>query len=109
VGGFLEDDAVATVGCDDVFYARLLRHYLNGVRIPQSTVRFRHREGNSFDRQWERKFSRPPEDAETTLSGPLLAAEPTAIAAFERRVFEVEQRVRRLRSHRTPGPRWVRR
>ena len=98
VGGFLDDAATATVGCDDVFYSRLLHRHLRGARLPSATVHFHQRDGNAFDRQWEHKFSRAPEDAQPTLTGARLAAEPAARAAFEQRARDVEQRVRRLRS-----------
>lgn len=102
VGGFLEDPAVATVGCSDVFYSRLLHHLARGAIDDRATVRYRHHPGNAFDRQWERKFSRAPEDAESTLSGARLEAEPAAAAAFRRRVLEVERRVGRLGALRRP-------
>lgn len=96
IGGFIDDEAVAIVGCDDVYYRRLLASFLRGRRIPEATVRFRDRPGNSFSRQWVRKFSRSPAEAEATLVGPRLAALPAAEAAFAARVQEVEARVRRL-------------
>jgi glycosyltransferase involved in cell wall biosynthesis len=101
VGGFLESPAVAVVGCDDVFYNRLLRRHCRGVRVPERTVRFRSRPGNSFDRQWEAKFRRPPATAVVTLTGARLAASADAVVAFEERAREVEARVARLRGWRS--------
>jgi glycosyltransferase involved in cell wall biosynthesis len=97
VGGFIEDPAVAVHGNEDVFYSRLLRYHLHGLRRPEATVWYHEHPGNAFARQWERKFSRPPEDAEPTLTGARLEAAPAAQLAFQRRVLEVERRARRLR------------
>jgi glycosyltransferase involved in cell wall biosynthesis len=97
VGGFLDHPAVATYGCDDVLYNRLLTAFFPGVRSERATVRFRRRPGGSFDRQYERKFTRPPQLAEVTLSPEQQAVAPVVAKLFEERRQEVARRVRGFR------------
>ena len=68
LGGFHEEPEVEIYGCDDVLYNRLLRRFLRGVDVPAATVKFNRWPGNSFDRQYQRKFSRPADQAEVTLT-----------------------------------------
>jgi glycosyltransferase involved in cell wall biosynthesis len=97
VGGFIDDPATAAVGCDDVLYRRLLGAVGRTVQLDVATVRFRARPGNSFERQFAAKFSRPRAEAADTLSPERARHLPAVEAAFASRWREVSARVRRLR------------
>ncbi|HSL57248.1 MAG TPA: glycosyltransferase family A protein [Acidimicrobiales bacterium] len=95
VGGFVEDPAVAAVGCDDIFYNRLVRRWGTGEDLGASTVRFHRRPGNSFDRQYDRKFSRPFDEACDTLGADRRDAVAGTLAAFDRAAHLAHRRARR--------------
>lgn len=96
VGGFLEDPDVELYGCDDLLYNRLLRACCRGIDVPQATVTFMRRPGNSFDRQYERKFTRPAAQAEVTLSAAQQRVEKQVFELYDRRLAEVQVRIARL-------------
>jgi glycosyltransferase involved in cell wall biosynthesis len=96
VGGFHEEPEIETYGCDDLLYNRVLRAYLRGIDIPRTTVKFLRRPGNSFDRQYERKFARPAALAEVTLSPVQLSVQDDVWALHHQRLRDVKTRMRRL-------------
>ena len=98
IGGFHEEREVEIYGCDDVLYNRLLRTFLLGVDASVFTVKFNRWPGNSFDRQYTRKFSRSADQAEVTLNEAQkdVAARVAEIAG--RRMQLVAGRVARLTS-----------
>lgn len=93
IGGFHEEPQVEAYGCDDVLYNRTLHALFRGVRIPSATVRFNRKPGNSFDRQYEQKLSRPVEDASPTTSAAQRELAGEVIALQERRKAEVRRRL----------------
>lgn len=104
LGGFHDGPEVEEYGCDDVLYNRLLREFLRGVDVTARTVRFLRRPGNSFDRQYERKLSRPAAQAEVTLSPRQRELEAAVFRIHEARRCQVRARLRRLESSlRRPG------
>jgi glycosyltransferase involved in cell wall biosynthesis len=96
VGGFHEEPEVETYGCDDVLYNRTLRACFRGIELPERTVKFLRRPGNSFDRQYERKFSRPTAAAQVTLSPLQQRVAPLVQAIHDRRLGEARTRMRQL-------------
>jgi glycosyltransferase involved in cell wall biosynthesis len=96
IGGFLADRDTAIVGCDDVLYNRLLAEFFRVELIDERTVRFRHHPGNSFDRQYEAKFSRPADQAVPTLTPERAASMRSVQTRFEIRRRAVAERVARL-------------
>ena len=93
IGGFHEEPEVEAYGCDDVLYNRTLHALFHGVRVPRATVHFARRPGNSLDRQYERKFSRPVGDARPTTSAAQRELADEVIALQERRQAEVRGRL----------------
>ena len=93
IGGFHEEPEVEAYGCDDVLYNRTLHALFHGVRIPRATVDFARRPGNSLDRQYERKFSRPVGDARPTASAAQRELADDVIALQQRRQAEVRGRL----------------
>lgn len=100
LGGFHEESEVEEYGCDDVLYNRLLHEFLRGVCLPDRTVRFFRRPGNSFDRQYEKKLTRPASQAEQTLSMRQRELEPAVARIHEARRADVRARLRRIASTR---------
>ncbi len=96
IGGFQEEPEVERYGCDDQLYNRTLRACFHGIDLPQPTVTFVRRPGNSFDRQYERKFSRPATLAEVTLSAEQQGLRPRVLALHDRRLAEVHARLARV-------------
>jgi len=96
IGGFQEDPEVERYGCDDQLYNRTLRECFRGVDMPTPTVTFVRRPGNSFDRQYERKFNRPQATAEITLSPEQLRLQPRILELHDQRLAEVHARLARL-------------
>lgn len=109
IGGFHEAPEVETYGCDDLLYNRTLRTCFRGLDLPQPTVKFRRRPGNSFDRQYERKFTRPEARSEITLSRAQQQVAGRVFELHDRRVDAVRARIGRLasvaRGLRPPRPR----
>lgn len=103
IGGFHEEPEVEAYGCDDVLYNRTLHALFHGVRIPSTTVRFNRRPGNSFDRQYERKFRRPAARAEPTTSTRQRELAREVLALQQRRVEGVRRRFLE-RTDDTAGP-----
>lgn len=58
VGGFIEDESVRRIICEDVLYNMALVENFTGARTPLPTVHHKDRLGNAFDRQYAR-FQRP--------------------------------------------------
>ena len=106
VGGFLEDAAVSTYGCDDVLYNRVLAQFFVGTTVAAATVRFHCRPGNSFDRQYDAKFTLAPRDAAPTLTPERAAVAPEVSRLYRRRVEETRRAVDRalLESARVERP-----
>ncbi|MBP7775754.1 MAG: glycosyltransferase [Acidobacteria bacterium] len=98
VGGFHEEPEVEVFGCDDILYNRSLRACCRGLDTPARTVTFSRRPGNSFDRQFERKFSRPASEAEVTLSPRQLEVRARVWEIHAQRLAEVNGRLRRIAS-----------
>lgn len=96
IGGFQEEPEVEAYGCDDQLYNRTLRACFIGVDVPAATVTFVRRPGNSFDRQYERKFTRPESGAEVTLTPEQLRLQPMVRALHDRRLAEVHARLARI-------------
>jgi len=97
IGGFMDDPATNRVRCEDVLYRRLLSTFTRGGAIDRHTVSFRSQPGNSFERQWERKFSRPISEAEVVMPKEGLRAMPEVERALHRRMTAVSGRIERLR------------
>lgn len=93
IGGFHEEPAVEAYGCDDVLYNRTLHALFHGIRVAHATVDFTRRPGNSLDRQYERKFSRPVGDARPTTSTAQQGLAGEVIALQQRRQAEVRRRL----------------
>lgn len=93
IGGFHEEPEVEAYGCDDVLYNRTLHALFHGVRVPRATVDFARRRGNSLDRQYERKFSRPVVDARPTTTAAQRELADDVNALQERRQAEVRARL----------------
>ncbi len=106
IGGFHEEPAVEDYGCDDVLYNRTLQALFHGVRVPRATVEFTRRPGNSLDRQYERKFSRPVEDARPTTSAAQRELADEVLALQERRQEEVRRRLGESANHASRSTRW---
>lgn len=96
IGGFQEEPEVEAYGCDDQLYNRTLRACFIGVDVPAATVTFVRRPGNSFDRQYEPKFTRPASGAEVTLTPEQLRLQPMVRALHDRRLAEVHARLARI-------------
>ncbi|MEM9756284.1 MAG: glycosyltransferase family 2 protein [Pseudomonadota bacterium] len=92
IGGFVEAREVEVYGCDDVLYNDALRRFFRGVHVPDRTAVFHRRPGNSFDRQYDRKFARPPAAAEVTLRPDQRAVEEAVRELQKRRLREIAQR-----------------
>lgn len=97
MGGFLADRDTAIVGCDDVLYNRLLAEFFRVEEVDEPTIRFRHHPGNSFDRQYEAKFSRPLDAAVSTLTAERATSMKMVESHFATRRGEVAMRMMRLR------------
>lgn len=93
IGGFHEEPEVEAYGCDDVLYNRTLHGLFHGVKVPRATVDFARRPGNSLDRQYERKFSRPVGDARPTTTAVQRELADDVLALQERRQAEVRGRL----------------
>ena len=93
IGGFHEEPEVEAYGCDDVLYNRTLHALFHGVRIPRATVEFTRRPGNSLDRQYERKFSRPFDDSQPTITAAQRELADEVLALQERREAQVRRRL----------------
>lgn len=93
IGGFHEEPEVEAYGCDDVLYNRTLHALFHGVRVPRATVEFTRRFGNSFDRQYARKFSRPVGDARPTTSATQRQLSDRVLVLQQRRQAEVRGRL----------------
>ncbi|MGE0816511.1 MAG: glycosyltransferase [Vicinamibacterales bacterium] len=102
VGGFQEEPVVEAYGCDDQLYNRTLRACFPGVEIAAPTVTFVRRLGNSFDRQYDRKFTRPEAEAENTLTPEQRRLQPLIRAMHDRRLADVHVRLARLEALRRP-------
>lgn len=95
IGGFHEEPEVETYGCDDVLYNRTLHALFHGIGIPHATVEFTRRPGNSLDRQYGRKFSRPVEAARPTTTAVQRELADKVVVLQQRRQAETRRRLGR--------------
>jgi glycosyltransferase involved in cell wall biosynthesis len=95
-GGFHEEPEVEVFGNDDVLFNRTVRACGRGVHVAEKTVRFWRRDGNSFDRQLARKFSRPWSEASSTLSDRQRDVKRRVDEIHSQRLREVRARIRRM-------------
>jgi glycosyltransferase involved in cell wall biosynthesis len=96
IGGFHEEPEVELYGCDDILFNRPLKYFFRGTRLAERTVTFHHRPGNSLERQYQRKLSRPVGEAEVTLSAEQIRLQSAIDRIHHRRVQQVAARIRAL-------------
>jgi hypothetical protein len=93
VGGFQEEPEVQAYGCDDVLFNRLIEYFFRGLELPEKTVTYCRRKGNSFDQQYFGKFSKPISEANSVLKPHQSRLQGVIEALHMQRTREVAQRI----------------